>query len=83
MPYAPSEAAALQRQALRAIISAGCAFRTFEDPEMQKLFGMMRSTAPAIMPTRKVLSGRLLNEAAADVEAQTTSALKNKYVGLS
>ncbi|KAJ7256660.1 ribonuclease H-like domain-containing protein [Mycena rebaudengoi] len=54
----------------------------FEDPEMLALFGMLRSTAPAIMPTRTVIGGRLLNQAAEDVELITTKALKGQYIGL-
>ncbi|KAJ7104747.1 ribonuclease H-like domain-containing protein, partial [Mycena epipterygia] len=80
MPFSPSESDALQAQALRAVVSAGLAFRAFEDPEMQILFGMMRSTAPQIMPTAKVLSTRLLDAAAADLELRTGKILKNKNI---
>ncbi|KAJ7105348.1 ribonuclease H-like domain-containing protein, partial [Mycena epipterygia] len=66
MPFGKAEADALQKQALRAIISSGSSFRTFEDPEMKILFGMLRTTAPEIIPTGKVLGGRLLDEAAAE-----------------
>lgn len=83
MPFSPSEADALQAQALRAVVSSGIAFRAFEDPEMKILFGMMRSTAPQIMPTGKVLSKRLLDAAAATIELQTQKILKKKNIGLS
>ncbi|KAJ6613434.1 ribonuclease H-like domain-containing protein, partial [Mycena sp. CBHHK59/15] len=82
MPYGPSEAAALQWQALCAIVLGGFPLCTFEDPEMLILFGMMHSTAPAIMPIGKVVRGQLLDEAVVDVELKTTKALKNKNVGL-
>ncbi|KAJ6596559.1 ribonuclease H-like domain-containing protein [Mycena sp. CBHHK59/15] len=83
MPYGGAEAAAVQRQALRAIVSGGLPLGTFEDHEMQVLFGMLRSTAPAIMPTGKVVGGRLLNEAAAGVAVKITNELQGKFAGLS
>ncbi|KAJ7092992.1 ribonuclease H-like domain-containing protein [Mycena belliarum] len=82
MPYSPSEKAAFQHQSLRAIVSGGLPLGAFEDLEMKILFGMMRTTAPAIMPTGKVIGGRLLNSAAHDVEEKNRKALKNKNAGL-
>ncbi|KAJ7253812.1 ribonuclease H-like domain-containing protein [Mycena rebaudengoi] len=76
-------AAALQSQALRAIISTNSAFRLFEDPEMLALFGMMRSCAPDIMPSRKVIGECLLNEAAQTVEEKLARVLKDQNLGLS
>ncbi|KAJ6561343.1 ribonuclease H-like domain-containing protein [Mycena sp. CBHHK59/15] len=73
---------ALQKQALRAIISSGSPFGLFEDPEMQILFGMIRTTAPGILPTGKVVGGRLLNGAAEDIELRLNKRLKNRNVGL-
>ncbi|KAJ6579862.1 hypothetical protein B0H10DRAFT_2235560 [Mycena sp. CBHHK59/15] len=71
MPYGTAEAEALRKQALRAI-----------DPEMQILIGMIRTTAPAVLPTGKVAGGRLLDQAAADVELRLTKKLKGRNVGL-
>ncbi|KAJ7720105.1 hypothetical protein B0H16DRAFT_1474563 [Mycena metata] len=81
MPYSESEKAAVQRQALRAIVSAGFPMNSFEDPEALILFGMMRSTDPAIMPTGKVVGGRLPNNAAAEVEDTVDKALRDRYAG--
>ncbi|KAJ7480418.1 ribonuclease H-like domain-containing protein [Mycena galericulata] len=83
MPFGAAETAALQKQALRAIVSFGAPLRTFEDPEMKILFGMLRTTAPDIIPTGEVLGGRLLNEAAAEVEQKIEKRLHNQNVGLS
>ncbi|KAJ6624745.1 ribonuclease H-like domain-containing protein [Mycena sp. CBHHK59/15] len=83
MPYGKDEKDAVQRQALRAIVSGGLPLGAFEDHEMLVLFGMLRSTAPAIMPTGKVVGGKLLDAAAADVELETTKALKDKKAGMS
>ncbi|KAF8186109.1 ribonuclease H-like domain-containing protein, partial [Mycena galopus ATCC 62051] len=83
MPFSRAEAKALQAQALRAVVSSGSPLRVFEDPEMKILFGMLRSTAPGVMPTGKVVGGRLLDEAAADVEVKIERVMKNKKLGLS
>ncbi|KAJ6623006.1 hypothetical protein B0H10DRAFT_1944303 [Mycena sp. CBHHK59/15] len=82
MPYSDSEAAVLQHQALHAIVSGGFPLNAFEDQEMLILFGMLHTTAPAIMPTGKVVGGRLLTSAAAEVEDKVAKALKNRNAGL-
>ncbi|KAJ7667282.1 hypothetical protein B0H17DRAFT_1142863 [Mycena rosella] len=82
MPYGPAEKDVIQRQVLRAIVSGRLSLRAFEEHEMKVLIGMFRTTAPAILPTGKVVGGRLLNAAAADVEAITIKALKGKISGL-
>ncbi|KAJ6539904.1 ribonuclease H-like domain-containing protein [Mycena sp. CBHHK59/15] len=46
------------------------------------LFGMIRTTAPGILPTGKVVGGRLLNGAAEDIELRLNKRLKNRNVGL-
>ncbi|KAJ7222722.1 ribonuclease H-like domain-containing protein [Mycena rebaudengoi] len=83
MPFSVSQASALQSQSLHAIISTNSAFRLFEDPEMLALFGMMRSCAPDILPSGKVVGERLLNEAASIVEEKLVHVLKNQVFGLS
>ncbi|KAJ7790851.1 hypothetical protein B0H13DRAFT_2519655, partial [Mycena leptocephala] len=55
MPFGAEEKAAFQKQALRAIVSSGAPLQLFEDPEMKILFGMLRTTAPGIIPTAKVV----------------------------
>ncbi|KAJ7760892.1 ribonuclease H-like domain-containing protein [Mycena maculata] len=83
MPFSSSEADAIESQALRAIISTNSAFGLFEDPEMLTLFGMMRSRAPGIIPSGKVIGGRLLNEAASTVEEKLSKVLTGQMIGLS
>ncbi|KAJ6570761.1 hypothetical protein B0H10DRAFT_2352414, partial [Mycena sp. CBHHK59/15] len=39
-PFSTAEAAEFQAQALRATVSAGLAFRVWENQEVQKLFGL-------------------------------------------
>jgi hypothetical protein len=83
MPFGAPEIAAVQRQALRAIVSGGLPLGAFREPEMLILFSMFRSTAPEVMPTGKVIGGRLLNEAAEEVEVRIENALKDKDAGMS
>jgi hypothetical protein len=82
MPFSESERDAIQAQSLRAVISANWSFRSFENPEVVKLFWMMRSAALEILPSAKVVGGKLLNDAAAKVESKLDKVLKGKQVGL-
>jgi hypothetical protein len=82
MPFSPSEVAAVQAQALRAAIFANLPFQVYENPEVIKLFGMLRTAAPDIMPSAKVVGGRLLNEAAEIVELKMDKLLRKKNLGL-
>ncbi|KAJ6629071.1 ribonuclease H-like domain-containing protein [Mycena sp. CBHHK59/15] len=83
MPFGAEEKAAFQKQALRAIVSSGAPLQLFEDPEMKILFGMLRTTAPGIIPTAKVVGGRLLDAEAAEVEEKIGKVMKGKVLGLS
>lgn len=74
-PFTVEQKAAIQAQAERAIISTNSSFRLFEDSEIQTLFGMLRTEAPKILPSRKVVGGRLLNEAAAAAKAKIAKVL--------
>lgn len=82
MPFSVGEKSAIEKQAFRAALSANLAFRVFEDPEVLELFRMMRSDAPRILPSAKILSGRLLDGAAAKVDADISAALCDQDIGL-
>ncbi|KAJ6610768.1 hypothetical protein B0H10DRAFT_1953576 [Mycena sp. CBHHK59/15] len=82
MPFSSSEAAAVEARALHAIVSTNSAFRLFEDPEMLTLFGMMRSRAPEIIPSGKVMGGCLLDEASITVGKKISMVLKGEGFGL-
>ncbi|KAJ6579808.1 hypothetical protein B0H10DRAFT_1962796 [Mycena sp. CBHHK59/15] len=82
LPFAADEADALQKQALPAVISTGSSFGLFEDPEMKILLGMLRTTAPDVIPTGKVVGGRLLDGAAEKIDLKISKQLKNRNVGL-
>ncbi|KAJ7136219.1 ribonuclease H-like domain-containing protein [Mycena filopes] len=83
MPFGADEKDAVQKQALRAVVSSGTPLQFFEDTEVKILFGMLRTTAPEILPTAKVVGGRLLDSAAADVDAKTIKVMNGRKTGLS
>ncbi|KAJ7576623.1 hypothetical protein C8J56DRAFT_1116967 [Mycena floridula] len=82
MPISNAEKDAIQAQALRAVISTNSSFRLFEDYEMRKLFKMIRSAAPAVLPSAKVVGGRLLNDASQKVERKIKKVMRGQNVGL-
>lgn len=82
IPFSTGQAKALRAQCLRAIISTGAPFGFFEDPEVQLLFKMARTAAPAILPTRKTIGGGLLNEASKTIEDSLKSLLRGKMIGI-
>ena len=67
MPFSPLEKPAIQLQTLCAIISANLSFCTFENPKVIKLFQMFWKGAAEVPPSGKILSGHLLDDAAAGV----------------
>ncbi|KAJ6605628.1 hypothetical protein B0H10DRAFT_1820812 [Mycena sp. CBHHK59/15] len=83
IPFSDAQAEMIRTQFLRATISANLPFRWTLDPEIIKLFLMFRSTATDVMPSDKVVSGRLLDEETAKVDKQVVKALNGKYVTVS
>jgi hypothetical protein len=76
IPFSKSQMEIIETQFLRATISANLPFRWVDNPEVIKLFLMFRSAAGEVIPGRKVLSGRLLNEEASRVDKEVKSILK-------
>ena len=84
MPFSSVQKEAIRDQALRAVISANLPFHVFENPEVLKLVGMLRTAAPDIMPTAKLVGGRLLTKAAGIVHEKTAQIFwKCNDVGIS
>jgi hypothetical protein len=83
MPFSPHEIPAIQAQTLHAVISANLSFRVFENPEVVNLFQMFRKGAAEVLPSGKVLSGRLLDDAAAGVVKDLKTVLNGKHLGAS
>ncbi|KAJ7245930.1 hypothetical protein B0H12DRAFT_1073385 [Mycena haematopus] len=83
IPFSWAELDRIQEQFLRATVSTNLPFRWTEDVEVIKLFLMFRSTACNVIPSRDVISGKLLNAAHAEVEEKLREALDKKFVVLS
>lgn len=83
MPFSKDQAMAIHNQFLRATISANLAYRWVEDPEVHKLFEMFQSLAKDIIPSRRVLGGRLLDDANNEVVKDLGSKMKGQYITLS
>ena len=81
-PFSPTKAAAIQAQALQATILGNAPFGFFEDIEVLKLIQRLKTAAPDIMSSAKIVGGQLLNEAAKSVETKISKILKKKDVGL-
>lgn len=83
IPFSKEQTEAIKAQALRAVISANLPFCALENPEMLTLFWMMRTAAPEIIPSAKVIGGRLLDAAAKTAEVAVKAVMKDAEVGLS
>ncbi|KAJ7625146.1 hypothetical protein B0H17DRAFT_1151269 [Mycena rosella] len=81
-PFTIAEVDEIRAQALRATVSARIPFHARENRELKKLFGLLWTAAPDIMPSRKVIAGRLLNEATEMVEVDVKHGLQGRQIGL-
>ena len=80
IPFSAGQTDVIKAQCLRALISTS--FRFFGDPEVQEMFKMMRTAAPAILPTGKSISGGLLNNASEKVEVELKKLLRGEMIGI-
>ncbi|KAJ7206663.1 ribonuclease H-like domain-containing protein [Mycena pura] len=80
IPFNSTQKELVQKQFLRATISANLPFAWTVNPDIIKLFIMFRSRATDVMPSDAVLSGRLLDESASNVEKQLKKDLHGQYV---
>ncbi|THU91256.1 hypothetical protein K435DRAFT_863575 [Dendrothele bispora CBS 962.96] len=82
IPFSDKEKKAIQVQVARATASARLPDQWIEDPEVLKLMYMMRTKALDVIPSRKVLGGRLLKEESKRVEDELVERLEGQYVTL-
>jgi hypothetical protein len=82
MPFSEKQKKEVQAQALRVIISGNLPYTTFKDPEMKKFIYMMRTQAVELLPGPKLVSGRLLDKAANNVEVDLVTRFLGQDVGL-
>ncbi|KAJ7909552.1 hypothetical protein B0H13DRAFT_2233060 [Mycena leptocephala] len=83
IPFSEAQKKIIQTEFLHTTISASLPFRWVINPEVIKLFFMFRSAAGAVMPDRKALSGRLLNEESTRVAENIDKVLRGRYVLIS
>ncbi|KAK6983944.1 ribonuclease H-like domain-containing protein [Favolaschia claudopus] len=81
MPFNDAQTDMVKAQFLRATVSANLPFLWTTDAEVIKLFLMFRSRATDVMPSDDVLSGRLLDESAAQVDSDVKAELAGKSDG--
>jgi len=82
VPFTPEQKDIVHEQFLRATVSANLPFRWVEDPEVMTLFLLFRSTAGNVLPSRKQISGQLLNKAYKRVTKQLKVVLRGQYAVL-
>ncbi|KAF5365841.1 hypothetical protein D9757_012806 [Collybiopsis confluens] len=82
IPFSDEEEKTIHAQFTHATISANLPFQWVEDPEIIKLFLMFRSCAGSMIPSRKMLAGRLLKEEEGRVEEELKATLKDQNVTL-
>lgn len=79
VPFTREQEKTVQKQFLRATISANLPFRWVDDPEVILLFMLFRSTAGDVMPSRKQIAGQLLDNANVEVTKRVKAELQGKY----
>jgi hypothetical protein len=82
IPFTPEQTKAIHTQFLRATVSANLPFQWVENPEVVKLFIMFRALAGEVIPSAKMLSGRLLDEENERVDKKVKETVKGKDVVL-
>ncbi|KZV87113.1 hypothetical protein EXIGLDRAFT_724065 [Exidia glandulosa HHB12029] len=82
LPFSDSQTKAIEEQCARATVSANLPFRWIEDPEVIRLFLMMRTRALDVLPSSKVVGGRLLNEEGHRAEDNLRTVFRGKSVTL-
>ncbi|GLB45578.1 putative protein of unknown function (DUF 659) [Lyophyllum shimeji] len=79
VPFTEEQKRIVREQFLRATISANLPFRWVDDPEVMSLFLLFRSTAGDVMPSRKQISGPLLDNANVEVTNRLRVELRGEY----
>ncbi|KAJ7504639.1 ribonuclease H-like domain-containing protein [Mycena galericulata] len=80
IPFSEDQKSAIARQTLRATQSANLPERWTSDPEVMKLFMMMRTRAMDAIPSRSQIGGSLLEQAAAEIDAEIAAQVKGQNV---
>ncbi|KAJ7195384.1 hypothetical protein GGX14DRAFT_377173 [Mycena pura] len=82
LPFSDSQKDAIQAQCERVVVSCFLPEGFFKHPEVQRLHNMMRSRASEVLPSRRLIGGRLLTEAIERVDKKIVKSLENKNIGI-
>ncbi|KAH8800134.1 ribonuclease H-like domain-containing protein, partial [Flagelloscypha sp. PMI_526] len=80
IPFSATQEWAIHQQAARVVIACDLPERFYEHREVKKLFAMFRTDGPRVLPSAKLIGGRLLDNEAARVDAHVGAELKGKQV---
>jgi hypothetical protein len=80
IPFSEDQKSAIARQTLRATQSANLPERWTTDPEVMKLFMMMRLRAMDAIPSRSQLGGPLLKQAADEIDTEIAAQVSGQDV---
>lgn len=82
VPFSDQDRVAIQAQALLATVSANLSFRWLENEQVRKLLRMLRARVDDVLPSRFLLSGRLLDNEHEVGEEALKKLLRGKSVSL-
>jgi hypothetical protein len=82
IPFSQRETKSVHAQSERVVVACNLAENFFLHPEVQTLFTMFRSAASEVLPSGKLIGGRLLDEAARNVDKRVKKELKGKRIGI-
>ncbi|KAJ7641651.1 ribonuclease H-like domain-containing protein [Roridomyces roridus] len=80
--FSDSHRTAIQAQCERVVVSCNLSEDFFTKPEVKALLKMFRSRAEDVLPSRKVIGGRLLTDAANLVDENVIKLFQDKYIGI-
>ncbi|KAL1671254.1 ribonuclease H-like domain-containing protein [Schizophyllum commune] len=81
-PFSKAKVEAIRAKALRVTVKNNLPFSIWDNIEFLEFLALLRTQAPAILPSAKVMSGPLLQKAAHDVDEAMKAMLDGKEVGL-
>ncbi|KAL1713854.1 ribonuclease H-like domain-containing protein [Schizophyllum commune] len=82
-PFSKAEVEAIRAKALRVTVKNNLPFSIWDNIEFLEFLALLRTQAPTILPSAKVMSGALLQKAADDVDEAMKAMLDGKEFGLS
>ncbi|KAF7295822.1 DUF659 domain-containing protein [Mycena chlorophos] len=82
LPFSDFDKELIEIQAERAVVAGNLAEDIFTQPEMVQLFRLFRSRATDVLPSRRLIGGRLLDDAVKRVDKIIVKKLTSRLVGI-